>query len=73
MPCVVLAIVDFLGDQQLGNLELFSEMYVIRPLYKSKKKCSLVRLSKPICYTIARECSLQRLNLVTPELNLELH
>ena len=48
-------------------------MYLFRPLYRSKNKCGLIKVNKPISYTTARECIVKRLKLVAPELNLGLH
>ena len=57
----------------LASLNLSSEMFIFRPLYRSKDKCSLVRVNKPISYTTARECVIKSLKLVAPDLNLGLH
>jgi hypothetical protein len=48
-------------------------MYLFRPLYRSKNKCGLIKVNKPISYTTTRECIVKRLKLVAPELNLGLH
>ena len=57
----------------LANVNIFSDMYLFRPLYRSKNKCGLMKVNKPISYTTARECIVKRLKLVAPELNLGLH
>ena len=44
-----------------------------RLFYRSKKKCALISINKPISYTTARECVIKRLRLVAPELNLGLY
>jgi len=57
----------------LANVNIFSDMYLFRPLYRSKNKCGLIKVNKPISYTTARECIVKRLKLVAPDLNLGLH
>jgi hypothetical protein len=34
---------------------------LFRPLYRSKNKCGLMKVNKPISYTTARECIVKRL------------
>jgi len=38
----------------MANIDLFSEMYMFRPLDKSKKRWALVRTNKLISNTTAR-------------------
>ena len=58
----------------LANVNINSFLtYLFRPLYRSKNKCGLIKVNKPISYTTARECIVKRLKLVAPELNLGLH
>ena len=57
----------------LANVNIFSDMYLFRPLYRSKNKCGLMKVNTPISYTTARECIVKRLKLVAPELNLGIH
>ena len=57
----------------LAELVLESDMFLFRPLYRSKKKCALISINTPISYTTARECVIKRLRPVAPELNLGLH
>ena len=45
----------------LANVNIFSDMYLFRPLYRSKNKCGLIKVNKPISYTTARECIVKRL------------
>jgi len=63
----------FLRYVDLANVDLSSDMFLFRPLYRSKEKCSLIKKNKPISYTTARECIARRLKVVSPELNLGLH
>jgi hypothetical protein len=44
----------------LANVNIFSDMYLFRPLYRSKNKCGLMKVNKPISYTTARECIVKR-------------
>ena len=57
----------------LANVDLSSDMFLFRPLYRSKEKCSLIKKNKPISYTTAKECIVRRLKVVSPELYLGLH
>ena len=63
----------FLKYVGLANLDLKSDLFLFRPLYRSKNKCALVKVNKSISYTTARECILKRLKLVSFDLNLGLH
>ena len=63
----------FLKYVAIANLDLTSDMYLFRPIYKSRNKCGLVKINKFISYTTARECIVKRLKLVAPDLNLGLH
>lgn len=63
----------FLKYVCLANIDMSSDMFLFRPLYRSKQKCALIKVNKPISYTTARECVVSRLKQVAPELNLGLH
>lgn len=63
----------FLRYLGLANIEISTDMYLFRPLYRSKDKCGLIKVNRPISYTTARECMIKRLKMVAPELNLGLH
>ena len=63
----------FLRYVDLANVDLSSDMFVFRPLYRSKERCSLITKNKPSSYTTARECIVRRLKVVSPEVNLGLH
>jgi hypothetical protein len=39
----------------LEDVDLSSDMFLFRPLYRSKEKCSLIKKNKPISYTTASE------------------
>ena len=70
LACPYTMLMKYVG---LANVNIFSDMYLFRPLYRSKNKCGLIKVNKPISYTTARECIVKRLKLVAPELNLDLH
>ena len=63
----------FLRYVDLEDVDLSSDMFLFRPLYRSKEKCSLIKKNKLISYTTAREYIVRRLKVVSPELNLGLH
>ena len=63
----------FLRYLDLAKIDVFSYMYLFRPQYRSKDKCALIEVNKPISYNTARECIIKRLRLVAPDLNLGLH
>ena len=50
-----------------------SNLFLFRPIYRSKHKCALINVNKPISFTTARECIIKKLKLVAPNLNLGLH
>ncbi|XP_063404577.1 uncharacterized protein LOC134688040 [Mytilus trossulus] len=70
MACPFDMLLKYVG---MAHLDIFSDKYLFRPLYKSKNKSGLIQVNKPISYSTARECILKRLKLVAPELNLGLH
>lgn len=63
----------FLRYVDLALIDLSSDMFLFRSIYRSKRKCALIKVNKPISYTTARACVMKRLKLVAPELNLGLH
>ena len=63
----------FLRYVDLAKVDLSSDMYLFRPLYRSRGICSLVSKNKPISYTTAKKCMVKRLKHVSPDLNLRLH
>lgn len=56
-----------------ANIELGSEEFLFKPIYRSGKVCQLVRKNKPLSYTGAKEAILKRLNLVSHGGNFGLH
>jgi integrase len=63
----------FLRYVDLEDVDLSSDMFLFRSLYRSKEKCSLIKKNKLISYTTTREYIVRRLKVVSPELNLGLH
>ena len=61
LACPYTMLIKYVG---LANLKLFSDMYLFRPLYRSKNKCGLIKVNKPISHTTARECIVKSLKLV---------
>ena len=53
--------------------ETMSDSYLFKPLFKSKGKCNLIHKNKKLSYTRTRECILNKLKMVAPELNLGTH
>ncbi|VDI72278.1 Hypothetical predicted protein [Mytilus galloprovincialis] len=43
----------FLRYLGLANIEISTDMYLFRPLYRSKDKCGLIKVNRPISYTTA--------------------
>lgn len=63
----------FLKYVSVAQVDLKSNLFLFRPIYRSKHKCALINVNKPISYTTARECIIKKLKLVAPNLNLGLH
>ena len=63
----------FLKYVSLAKIDLHSDMFLFRPIYRSKSTCALVKVDRHISYTTARECIIKKLKLVAPTLNLGLH
>lgn len=57
----------------LAGIDLKSNGFLFKPMYKSKGKCSFVRKEKCLSYTRTRECIVKKLKLVAPGLNLGTH
>lgn len=57
----------------LAAIDLSSEHFLFKPMFRSGKKCSLIYKNKPLSYTRARECILSKLRRISPNLNLGLH
>ena len=58
---------------QVTGQDVHSDMYLFRPVNRSKGKAKLLSSNKPISYTRARECIVGKLKLVAPNLNLGTH
>lgn len=58
---------------QVSEQDEKSDLYLFRPVNRSKGKAKLLAKNKQISYTRARECILGKLKLVAPELNLGTH
>ncbi|XP_063397693.1 uncharacterized protein LOC134682015 [Mytilus trossulus] len=57
----------------LAKLNLNSDFYIFRPIFRHKSIAKLIYKNKKISYTAARENILKRLKLIAPTLNLGLH
>lgn len=57
----------------ISGLNLKSEFYIFRPIFRNKGIAKLIYKNKKISYTAARENILKRLKMVAPSLNLGLH
>lgn len=57
----------------LAGLDTKSEGYLFRPLFRSGSVCKPISKDKKLSYTRARQCLLDRLRSVAPDLNLGLH
>ena len=58
---------------KLAGLNTESDSYLFKPVFRSGAVCKPVYKNKKLSYTRARQCLLDRLKLVAPELNLGLH
>ena len=57
----------------LSNSEIGSDIYLLKPVNKSKNVCTLLKANKKLSYFRARECIVKKLKLVAPELDLGTH
>lgn len=57
----------------LADINAVSEDFLFRPIFRSKKRCSLIHKNKPLSYTRARECIVSRLKEVCSGMNIGLH
>ena len=57
----------------LASLNTESDSFLYRPLFRSGDTCKLIYRNKKLSYTRARQCLLEKLKLVAPDLNLGLH
>ena len=63
----------FLKYVRLAGLDLDSDFFLFRPIFRSKNICKLIYKNKKLSYTTARESILARLKLVSGDLKLGLH
>ncbi|MCG8033524.1 MAG: tyrosine-type recombinase/integrase [Candidatus Thiodiazotropha taylori] len=57
----------------LADIDLTSDHFLFKPVYRSGKICKLISKNKPLSYTRTKECLVARLKSVGPSLNLGLH
>ena len=57
----------------ISGVDVKSDTYLFKPIFKSKGQCKLIYKDKPISYTRTRECILSKLKSVAPDLNLGTH
>lgn len=57
----------------LASIDLSSDHFLFKPIYRSKSVCKLIFKNKPLSYTSTRENILKLLSLVGGHLNLGLH
>ena len=57
----------------ISGVDVKSDIYLLKPIFKSKGQCKLIYKDKPISYTRTRECILSKLKSVAPDLNLGEH
>ena len=58
---------------ELSGVNLDSDFYIFRPIFRSKGTCKLIQKNKKLSYTAARESIVSRLRLVSIGLKLGLH
>ena len=63
----------FLRYVRLAGLDLDSDFFLFRPIFRSKNTCKLIYKNKKLSYTTARDSILARLRLVSGDLKLGLH
>lgn len=63
----------FLRYVNLSGVNLESDFFLFRPIFRSKSICKLICKSKKLSYTTARESIISRLKLVSKDLKLGLH
>ncbi|XP_052080798.1 uncharacterized protein LOC127718788 [Mytilus californianus] len=58
---------------QLANLDEKSDLFVFRPIFRSRGIAKLIHKNKKMSYTSAKENIVKRIKIVAPNLNLGLH
>lgn len=57
----------------ISNQSTQDDRFLFRPCFRSGSMCKLIYKDKPLSYTRSRECLLDRLRLVSGDLNIGLH
>ena len=57
----------------LGNIDIFSDHFLFKSVFKSKEGLKLIYKNKKLSYTRARECMLSKLKSVMGNVNIGLH
>ncbi|KAK3086232.1 hypothetical protein FSP39_015566 [Pinctada imbricata] len=68
--CPVQALIRYIT---LAGIDLKSQDYLFKPMFRSKGVARLIYKNKPLSYTAARESILSRLRSLRPNMNLGLH
>jgi hypothetical protein len=63
----------FIRYVELSGMNLDSDFYIFRPIFRSKGTCKLIYKNKMLSYTAARESIVSRLRFVSKGLKLGLH
>ena len=63
----------FIRYVELSGMNLDSDFYIFRPIFRSKGTCKLIYKNKKLSYTAARESIVSRLRFVSKGLKLGLH
>lgn len=58
---------------RLGNIDMLSDYYLFKPVFKSKSGSKLIHKDKKLSYSRTRECVLALIKTVAPKLNIGLH
>ena len=62
VSCPYQALIKYINQ---NNVNLKSEEYLFKPMYRSGKVCSLISKNKKLSYTRTKECLLGKLNSIT--------
>ena len=57
----------------MAHIDNSTDLYLFRPIFKSREKCSLIYKNKPLSYTRCRECLISRLRPIVGNLDIGLH
>jgi hypothetical protein len=63
----------FIRYVELSGMNLDSDFYIFRPIFRSKGTCKVIYKNKMLSYTAARESIVSRLRFVSKGLKLGLH